>query len=50
MAPENWALIARARTAGAVRDDLEGTDLTFIQVGLNAIMKRSRDAHRAREL
>lgn len=45
MAPKNRALIARARDAGMVRDDVEGTDLTFIQVGLNAIMTRSRDAH-----
>lgn len=45
MAPKNRALIARARTAGVLRDDVEGTDLTFIQVGLNAIMTRSRDAH-----
>lgn len=45
MAPKNRALVARARDAGALRDDVEGTDLTFIQVGLNAIMARSRDAH-----
>ncbi len=45
MAPKNRALVARAREAGVLRDDIEGTDLTFIQVGLNAIMTRSRDAH-----
>jgi hypothetical protein len=28
-----------------LRDDVTGTDLTLIQVGLNAIMARSRDAH-----
>ena len=45
MAPKNRALINRARDAGMVRDDVTGTDLTFIQVGLNAIMTRSRHAH-----
>jgi AcrR family transcriptional regulator len=45
LAPKNRAIVARARDAGALRDDIEGTDLTFIQVGLNAIMARSRDAH-----
>jgi AcrR family transcriptional regulator len=45
MAPKNRALIARAHEAGMVRADIAGTDLTFIQVGLNAIMTRSRDAH-----
>ena len=45
MAPKNRALIARAREAGVLRGDVTGTDLTFIQVGLNAIMTRSRDAH-----
>lgn len=45
MAPKNRAIVTRAREAGMLRDDFEGTDLTFIQVGLNAIMARSRDAH-----
>ena len=45
MAPRNRALVARARDAGMLRDDVTGTDLTFIQVGLNAIMTRSRHAH-----
>lgn len=45
MAPKNRALVARAKDAGVLRDDITGTDLTFIQVGLNAIMARSRDAH-----
>ena len=45
MAPKNRALVARARDAGMLRDDVTGTDLTFIQVGLNAIMTRSRHAH-----
>ena len=45
MAPKNRALIARARNAGMLRGDVEGTDLTFIQVGLNAIMTLSRGAH-----
>ena len=45
MAPKNRAIVARARDAGVLRDDVEGTDLTFIQVGLNAIMGRSRDTH-----
>ena len=44
MAPKNRALVARAREAGMLRDDVTGTDLTFVQVGLNAIMTRSRDA------
>ena len=45
MAPKNRAIIARARDSGVLRTDIEGTDLTFIQVGLNAIMARSRTAH-----
>ena len=45
MAPKNRAIVARARDAGRLRDDVTGTDLTFIQVGLNAILARSRDAH-----
>jgi AcrR family transcriptional regulator len=45
MAPKNRALVTRARDAGTLRDDVTGTDLTFIQVGLNAIMTRSRHAH-----
>ncbi|HEY5788688.1 MAG TPA: helix-turn-helix domain-containing protein [Microlunatus sp.] len=45
MAPKNRDLVARAQEAGRLRADVTGTDLTFIQVGLNAIMTRSRDAH-----
>ena len=45
IAPKNVAMVARARDAGLLRPDVEGTDLTFIQVALNAIMTRSRDAH-----
>jgi AcrR family transcriptional regulator len=45
MAPKNRALVDRAREAGVLRGDVAGTDLAFIQVGLNAIMSRSRDAH-----
>ncbi|GAA1826533.1 TetR/AcrR family transcriptional regulator [Microlunatus capsulatus] len=45
MAPKNRALVARGREAGVLRDDVTGTDLTFLQVGLNAVMTRSRDAH-----
>lgn len=45
MAPKNRAIVARARDAGRLRADVTGTDLTFIQVGLNAILARSRDAH-----
>ena len=45
MAPKYRALVERARDAGKLRDDVVGTDLTFIQVGLNAIMMRSRTAH-----
>src|SRR3954452_14542542 len=44
-APKNRALVARGQEAGVLRADVAGTDLTFIQVGLNAIMSRSRDAH-----
>ncbi|MBA8792513.1 AcrR family transcriptional regulator [Friedmanniella endophytica] len=44
-APKNRALVARAQEAGQLRSDVTGTDLTFIQIGLNAIMTRSRDAH-----
>jgi AcrR family transcriptional regulator len=45
IAPKNRALVTRARDAGMLRADVTGTDLTFIQVGLNAIMARSRQAH-----
>lgn len=45
MAPKYRALVERAHAAGVLRDDVVGTDLTFIQVGLNAIMMRSRAAH-----
>ena len=45
VAPKNRALVARGREAGVLRDDVAGTDLTFIQVGLNAIMTRCRHAH-----
>lgn len=45
MAPKYRALVERALAAGQLRDDVVGTDLTFIQVGLNAIMMRSRAAH-----
>jgi AcrR family transcriptional regulator len=45
MAPKHRALIARGQEAGVLRSDVTGTDVTFIQVGLNAIMTRSRDAH-----
>jgi len=45
MGPKNRALVARARESGVLRGDVEGTDLTFILVGLNAIMSRSRAAH-----
>lgn len=44
-APKNRALVARGQEAGVLRGDVAGTDLTFIQVGLNAIMTRSRHAH-----
>jgi AcrR family transcriptional regulator len=44
-APKNRALVTRAQDAGVLRADVTGTDLTFIQVGLNAIMTRSRQAH-----
>jgi AcrR family transcriptional regulator len=45
MAPKNRAIVARARDAGRLRADVTGTDLTFLQVGLNAILARSREAH-----
>lgn len=45
MAPKNRALVARAHEAGMLREDVTGTDLTFIQVGLNAVMTRSRHSH-----
>ena len=45
MAPKNRALVGRAQEAGMLRDDVTGTDLTFIQIGLNAIMSCSRHAH-----
>jgi hypothetical protein len=38
MATKVNAIAARARQAGVLRDDVEGTDLIFLQVGLNASM------------
>ena len=43
IAPKVNAITARAKEVGALRDDVEGTDLVFIQVGLNAIAERSRE-------
>ncbi len=43
IAPKVNAITARAKEAGVLRDDVEGTDLVFIQVGLNAIAERSRE-------
>jgi hypothetical protein len=37
----------RSRGAGALRPDATGTDLIFLQAGLNAILNLSRDAHPA---
>jgi hypothetical protein len=45
LAPKVNALAARARKAGAMRADATGTDLIFLQSGLNAIMNLTRDAH-----
>jgi AcrR family transcriptional regulator len=50
LAPKVNAIAERAKQAGVLRADAEGTDLIFIQVGLNAIMNRagsvSADLHR----
>jgi AcrR family transcriptional regulator len=45
LAPKVNALAERARSAGAMRPDATGTDLIFLQVGLNAILNLSRDTH-----
>lgn len=43
IAPLIEALVDRARKEGAVRADLDQSDLIFIQVGLSAIMQSSRE-------
>ena len=43
IAPKVNAITARAKDSGVLRNDVEGTDLVFIQVGLNAVAERSRD-------
>jgi len=43
IAPLIEALVDRARGEGAVRPDLEQSDVIFLQVALAAIMDRSRD-------
>jgi AcrR family transcriptional regulator len=42
IAPLIKALVERAKQAGAVRPDLDQTDIIFIQVGLSAIIESSR--------
>ena len=42
IAPIITTLVKRAQQQGVVRDDLDQTDLIFMQVGLSAIMNRSR--------
>lgn len=42
IAPLIEQLVERARTAGAVRADLDQSDLVFIQLGLSAIMQSTR--------
>jgi AcrR family transcriptional regulator len=37
------AIVDRAKEAGVLRADLEGTDLIFIQLALNAVLDRTRD-------
>ena len=44
LAPKVNAIADRAKRAGVLRPDVEGTDLVFIQLGLIAITKRTRDA------
>jgi AcrR family transcriptional regulator len=44
LAPKVNAIIDRAKQAGVLRDDIEGTDLVFIQLGLIAITARTRQA------
>ena len=43
IAPKVNAIAGRAKEAGLLRDGVEGTDLVFIQVGLNAVAERSRE-------
>lgn len=43
IAPPITQLVARAKTQGVVRPDLDQTDLIFIQVALSAIIDSSRD-------
>ena len=45
LAPKVNALAERARSAGAMRPDATGTDLIFLQAGLNAILNLARNAH-----
>lgn len=41
--PKVIAITERAKQAGALRGDIEGTDLVFVQVALLAVVERSRD-------
>ncbi|MFE7422851.1 TetR/AcrR family transcriptional regulator [Rhodococcus sp. NPDC057529] len=38
------ALVRRAQSQGALRTDVTGTDTVFMEVGLNAVVDRTRDA------
>jgi AcrR family transcriptional regulator len=42
IAPLGNAIVDRAKQAGVVRPDIEGTDLIFMQLGLSAIMDKTR--------
>jgi len=43
--PLTEAIVDRARREGAVREDLERTDLVFIQLGLAAVIDATRRTH-----
>jgi hypothetical protein len=42
IAPVVTTLVERAKAQGVVRSDLDRTDLTFLQLGLSAIMNRTK--------
>jgi AcrR family transcriptional regulator len=44
LAPKVNAIADRAKQAGVLRTDIAGTDLVFLQVGLNAILNRTSTA------
>lgn len=45
IAPMVNEIVDRAKRQGSLRADVEGTDIVFLQIGLNAIMDKTRQAY-----